>query len=77
MKKEDIPYRETQHLLHFILSVLFFPWIIIWMIRYTCNTNYNQSLDKELWLLKVKLPDTTEPHPDSYTTNIDGNNDYK
>lgn len=34
-------YKETQHGLHLILSILFFPWAAIWLWRTLKNSQHN------------------------------------
>lgn len=37
-------YRKTWHILHFILTVLFLPYCIIWIICTLSNNAYNRNL---------------------------------
>lgn len=35
--------KHTMHLLHFVLSVIFFPCLIIWVWRASSNAKYNRE----------------------------------
>lgn len=39
-------YRNTWHVLHFILTLLFLPWALVWILRIMMNSQYNASLDR-------------------------------
>lgn len=39
-------YRKTWHILHFILTVLFLPYGLVWILRIMMNNQYNASLDR-------------------------------
>jgi hypothetical protein len=41
--------RNTNHFGHFILTVLFFPWVIAWIAFYISNRNYNDHIDQLMW----------------------------
>lgn len=39
-------YRNTWHVLHFILTLIFLPWLLVWILRIMMNSQYNASLDR-------------------------------
>lgn len=41
-------YRSTWHVVHFIASVLFIPWIVIWIMQGVSNTIHNNQIDEEI-----------------------------
>ena len=42
-------YKETWHLLHFIITVLFPFWIVVWVARAAINNAHNRRVEhKEL-----------------------------
>jgi len=41
--------RATSHFVHFVLTILFFPWIIVWVLCASMNSRHNQ---KELYKLQ-------------------------
>ncbi|AHJ87417.1 hypothetical protein phiPsa374_157 [Pseudomonas phage phiPsa374] len=45
MSLKNMQYRKTSHFGHAILSILFFPWVIVWAIIALSNNNYNNNLD--------------------------------
>jgi hypothetical protein len=88
------------HWLHLILTILFFPWIIIWIFCAVSNSQHNAKEDRKVWQQQAAQQSAPTPvpppapfnnsdltprpqdrrdlvHPDSYTKNIDGNNNYK
>lgn len=40
--------RKTNHIGHLILSVLFFPWVLAWILFYISNRNYNERVDDRI-----------------------------
>lgn len=36
--------RKTMHFLHFILTVLFVPWCLVWIWCATSNSRYNAQI---------------------------------
>lgn len=34
-------HKSTWHLLHFILTIIFWPWIIVWVGCAASNSSYN------------------------------------
>lgn len=36
---------STNHLLHAILSLVFFPWIAMWIMFYLINRQTNRNID--------------------------------
>ncbi|QHZ60118.1 hypothetical protein PJKIFABJ_00182 [Pseudomonas phage PE09] len=45
MSLKNMQYKKTSHFGHAILSILFFPWIIVWAFIAMSNNNYNNNLD--------------------------------
>ncbi|UAW53628.1 hypothetical protein QGX15_gp067 [Pseudomonas phage psageK4e] len=45
MNLKNMQYRKTSHFGHAILSILFFPWVIVWAIIAISNNNYNNNLN--------------------------------
>lgn len=41
-------YRSTWHVVHFIVSVLFFPWIVVWIMQGVSNKLHNMEIDNEI-----------------------------
>lgn len=41
-------YRSTWHIVHLIASVLFFPWIIVWIMQGVSNSVQNKQIDNEI-----------------------------
>lgn len=41
--------RKTNHIGHLILSILFFPWAIVWILIHLNNSNYNDRVDERLY----------------------------
>jgi len=41
-------YRKTNHIGHLILSILFFPWAIVWILIALNNRNYNERVDERI-----------------------------
>lgn len=41
-------YRSTWHIVHLIISVLFFPWIVIWIMQGVSNSVHNKQIDNEI-----------------------------
>uniref|UniRef100_A0AAU6VY26 Uncharacterized protein n=2 Tax=unclassified bacterial viruses TaxID=12333 RepID=A0AAU6VY26_9VIRU len=41
--------RHTNHFGHFILSVLFFPWVIAWIVFHLNNQRHNDEIDRLMW----------------------------
>ncbi len=50
--KEGPPYKKTNHLIHFIAAVIFFPWLLIWVICAYTNRSHNDALDRQIWMSK-------------------------
>lgn len=42
--------RSTNHIGHLILSILFFPWVIAWIMFYISNRNHNDEIDRMMWV---------------------------
>lgn len=42
--------RHTNHLGHFILSVLFFPWVLAWILFHLSNRAHNDEVDRMMWM---------------------------
>ena len=40
-------YKETWHGLHFILTVLFFPWVVVWVARAAINNAHNRRVEHQ------------------------------
>jgi len=38
-------YKETKHILHFILTILFVPWVVVWIGCGVMNSLHNQEID--------------------------------
>jgi hypothetical protein len=45
MSLKSLQYRKTNHIGHAILSLIFPPWIIVWVVCAVNNSNYNNHLD--------------------------------
>jgi len=41
-------YKSTWHLIHLIVTVLFVPWIIIWICQYFNNKSHNLFIDSQI-----------------------------
>ena len=39
-------YKETSHIFHAIMSLIFFPWVIIWAACYMSNKSHNDRIDR-------------------------------
>lgn len=39
-------YKETAHFLHFILTLLFFPWVVVWVWRVLSNSQHNKMVER-------------------------------
>ncbi len=39
---DALQLRKTRHFLHFVLSVLFFPWLLVWCVCHFSNRSHNQ-----------------------------------
>ncbi|MBG23723.1 MAG: hypothetical protein CMF22_10405 [Idiomarinaceae bacterium] len=37
--------KSTWHVLHFIATVLFWPWLIVWLVFWGLNTAHNKAVD--------------------------------
>lgn len=37
-------FKKTMHILHLILTILFWPWLIIWIWRTVANSQANQEM---------------------------------
>lgn len=37
-------YKETSHVLHAIMSLIFFPWVLIWVACYLSNKSHNEKM---------------------------------
>lgn len=46
-------HKSTWHVVHFILTIIFFPWAIIWIACWASNSNYNAK--QKLKIEKEKL----------------------
>jgi len=42
-------HRHTNHLGHFILTILFFPWALAWILFYLSNQRHNDEVDRLIW----------------------------
>jgi Cu/Ag efflux pump CusA len=40
-------YKNTSHVLHAILSIIFFPWLIVWLWCASSNSKTNKWIDRE------------------------------
>lgn len=40
--------RNTWHILHFIVTVVFIPWVLVWIGCTVINTRHNKSVDIEI-----------------------------
>lgn len=49
----------TMHWLHFLVTLLFWPWLLVWMIRWSSNNKKNKlqewKLQKEQTEALIKL----------------------
>jgi hypothetical protein len=45
MNLQSMQYRKTSHIGHAIMSILFFPWVIVWIVCAVNNSNYNANLN--------------------------------
>jgi hypothetical protein len=43
-------HKHTMHILHIVLSILFFPWLLIWLWRASSNAKHNKAIDKTIQL---------------------------
>lgn len=41
-------HRKTSHIGHLILTILFFPWAIVWILIHLNNKNYNDRVDERI-----------------------------
>lgn len=39
-------YKKTSHIFHFILTILFFPWAIVWVLCALRNHQHNAVVDR-------------------------------
>lgn len=39
-------YKETAHFLHFILTLLFLPWVVVWVWRVLSNSQHNKMIER-------------------------------
>ncbi|UAV89627.1 hypothetical protein [Pseudomonas phage COT4] len=46
--------RYTNHIGHFILSILFFPWVLAWIAFYLANQRHNDEVDRMMWMAAQK-----------------------
>jgi hypothetical protein len=40
--------KDTKHLLHFFITVLFFPWLIGWIIVASANRRHNEKIQHDI-----------------------------
>jgi hypothetical protein len=41
-------HRKTSHIGHLLLTILFFPWALVWIAFYISNRNYNERVDERI-----------------------------
>lgn len=46
-------YKHTMHLLHFLLTLFFLPWGLVWLWRTLANSSHNREV--ELHFAKEQL----------------------
>lgn len=44
MNLQSMQLRKTSHFAHAIMSILFFPWVIVWVVCAINNSNYNANI---------------------------------
>lgn len=42
--------RHTNHFGHLILTVLFFPWALAWILFHLSNQRHNDEVDRMIWM---------------------------
>ena len=45
MSHHYLKRKKTFHVLHLIISIICFPWVIVWVICHKSNERYNQEID--------------------------------
>jgi hypothetical protein len=45
MNIQSMQYRKTSHFAHAIMTILFFPWVLVWVVCAVNNSNYNANLN--------------------------------
>lgn len=54
--------KSTWHILHLILTIIFLPWVLIWVFCTLSNNSHNRAMDhQELMqalLYRSEIPDT-------------------
>ncbi|UAV89896.1 hypothetical protein REC_26 [Pseudomonas phage REC] len=42
--------RHTNHFGHLILTILFFPWALAWLLIHLSNQRHNDEVDRMMWM---------------------------
>jgi hypothetical protein len=46
--------RYTNHFGHLILTILFFPWLLAWIMFHISNRNHNDEVDRLMWVATTR-----------------------
>jgi hypothetical protein len=46
--------RDTNHFGHLIVTILFWPWLIAWIMFYMANQRHNDEVDRLMWMAEQK-----------------------
>lgn len=49
--------RNTWHILHFIATIIFIPWVFVWILCAVINHRHNKSVDIEIARVYDKMKD--------------------
>lgn len=47
--------RNTMHILHFILTLVFWPWVVVWIALAWSNNKHNQVINTEIIKLEYSM----------------------
>lgn len=49
-----LQHRHTNHIGHFILTILFFPWVLAWILFHLSNQRHNDQVDMLMYQMNHK-----------------------
>lgn len=47
--------RYTSHIGHAILTILFFPWAIVWLMVHLSNQRHNDEVDRMMFMADQQM----------------------